>query len=113
MAKAGKVGLAKKAQKGAQGAKAAGEVGIDVASVGGKAGTTQINLKSVKLIKESYKERQREGIDLAKKRGVYKGRKRSLSANQVFVLQQKVSAGKKKSEVAAEVHQHQCKKAAI
>ncbi len=49
------------------------------------------------------KERQREGIALAKRKGVYKGRKRVLSATQVLDLRQKVSTGAKKSEVAREL----------
>ena len=49
------------------------------------------------------KARQKEGIDLAKRRGVYKGRKRSLSANQMVDLYQRVAAGAKKSEVAKEM----------
>ena len=49
------------------------------------------------------KERQREGIALAKRKGVYKGRKRVLSPNQVLDLHQRVAAGVKKSEVAKEM----------
>ena len=49
------------------------------------------------------KERQREGIALAKKRGVYKGRKRILSPNQVLDLHQRVAAGAKKSQLAREM----------
>ena len=49
------------------------------------------------------KERQKEGIALAKKRGVYKGRKRALSPSQVLDLQQRVATGLKKSEVAKEM----------
>jgi DNA invertase Pin-like site-specific DNA recombinase len=48
------------------------------------------------------KERQREGIELAKKKGVYKGRKRSLSSEDVDVLSIRVGAGEKKSELAKE-----------
>lgn len=46
------------------------------------------------------KERQREGIALARKRGVYRGRKRSLSAEQVIQLKERVEAGEKKARVA-------------
>ncbi len=49
------------------------------------------------------KERQREGIALARRKGVYKGRKRVLSPNQVLDLHQRVAAGVKKSEVAKEL----------
>lgn len=47
--------------------------------------------------------KEREGIALAKKKGVYKGSKRSLSANQIVDLHQRVAAGAKKSEVAKEM----------
>ena len=49
------------------------------------------------------KERQREGIELAKKRGVYKGRKPVLSQDQRFLLQQQVAAGANKSQLAKEL----------
>ena len=47
-------------------------------------------------------ERQREGIALAKKRGVYRGRKRSLSTEQILELKQRVEAGEKKATLARE-----------
>lgn len=46
------------------------------------------------------KERQREGISLAKKRGVYKGRKRSLSQDEIIELKRRVGQGDKKTEIA-------------
>lgn len=46
------------------------------------------------------RERQREGIALAKQRGVYKGRKRALSEAQVLELKNAIEAGKKKAQVA-------------
>ena len=46
------------------------------------------------------RERQREGIELAKKRGVYKGRKKSLSADQVTHLKQQVASGEAKTKLA-------------
>ncbi|MDI1352272.1 MAG: recombinase family protein [bacterium] len=46
------------------------------------------------------KERQREGISLAKKRGVYKGRKRSLSPDEIIELKRRVGQGDKKTETA-------------
>jgi DNA invertase Pin-like site-specific DNA recombinase len=46
------------------------------------------------------KERQREGIELAKKKGVYKGRKPSLTPEQVAELKSRVKAGEKKTELA-------------
>jgi len=48
------------------------------------------------------KERQMEGIALAKKRGVYKGRKRTLSDDQVIELKTRVANGDKKSHIAAD-----------
>ena len=48
------------------------------------------------------RERQREGIDLAKKAGVYKGRKRSLTADKVTELRARVAAGGKKAGIARE-----------
>jgi DNA invertase Pin-like site-specific DNA recombinase len=48
------------------------------------------------------KERQREGIAQAKKRGVFKGRKKSLSQAEVGQLRQQITAGMSKSRVARE-----------
>ena len=49
------------------------------------------------------KERQREGIALAKKRGAYRGRKRILSTEQVIDLKTRIEAGEKKAKVAREM----------
>jgi DNA invertase Pin-like site-specific DNA recombinase len=46
------------------------------------------------------RERQAEGIAQAKKRGAYKGRKRSLSPAQVAELQTRLAAGENKSGIA-------------
>jgi DNA invertase Pin-like site-specific DNA recombinase len=46
------------------------------------------------------RERQREGIALAKQRGVYRGRKRALTAEQVQVLRQRAQAGEAKTTLA-------------
>ncbi|RUQ92925.1 recombinase family protein [Legionella septentrionalis] len=46
------------------------------------------------------KERQREGIELAKKKGVYKGRKRALTASQINDLKAEVLAGGNKTALA-------------
>jgi DNA invertase Pin-like site-specific DNA recombinase len=46
------------------------------------------------------RERQREGIELAKKRGVYKGRRPSLTAEQVTELRAQAAAGVPKTELA-------------
>jgi DNA invertase Pin-like site-specific DNA recombinase len=48
------------------------------------------------------KERQREGIVLAKKQGAYKGRKKSLSEGEVAHLRQRLMTGMSKSKVARE-----------
>jgi DNA invertase Pin-like site-specific DNA recombinase len=47
-------------------------------------------------------ERQREGIELAKWRGVYKGRRPSLNEEQVRMIRWRVSAGEKKAQLARE-----------
>ncbi len=46
------------------------------------------------------RERQREGIELAKKKGVYKGRKPKLNAAQVLVIRERLAAGEKKAVIA-------------
>ncbi len=46
------------------------------------------------------KERQLEGIALAKKRGAYKGRKRSLTEEQVKEILELINSGKKKTDIA-------------
>ena len=48
------------------------------------------------------RERQTEGIELAKKRGVYKGRKRSLTNNQATELRHRAATGESKTDLAAE-----------
>jgi DNA invertase Pin-like site-specific DNA recombinase len=48
------------------------------------------------------RERQREGIALAKQKGVYKGRKRTLTAGHVTSIHQRVAAGEKKAQIARE-----------
>lgn len=47
-------------------------------------------------------ERQREGIALAKKRGAYRGRKKTLSPDQVATLRHRVGAGEQKAALARE-----------
>ena len=46
------------------------------------------------------RERQREGIALAKERGAYRGRKRSLSDRDIAEVRRRVAAGEKKARVA-------------
>lgn len=49
------------------------------------------------------RERQREGIALAKQRGAYKGRKPSLTSEQAKALCKRVAAGEKKAALAREL----------
>src|SRR3954447_19596754 len=48
------------------------------------------------------KERQREGIALAKKRGAYRGRKKALSPEQVAELRRRADGGAQKAKLARE-----------
>lgn len=48
------------------------------------------------------RERQREGIALAKKRGAYRGRKKSLTSEQIEELRAKVAVGMPKARAARE-----------
>lgn len=48
------------------------------------------------------RERQREGIEAAKRRGVYRGRKPKLTEEQVAEIREKVSAGANKAALARE-----------
>lgn len=49
------------------------------------------------------RERQREGIALAKQRGAYRGRKKMLGQAQVEVLRQRVVSGDKKAVIARDM----------
>lgn len=49
------------------------------------------------------RERQREGIDLAKQRGAYRGRKKSLSDMQIVELKHRIAAGEQKATVARDL----------
>ena len=48
------------------------------------------------------RERQREGIALAKQRGAYRGRKKALSPEQSAALRQQAAAGEQKASLARE-----------
>jgi DNA invertase Pin-like site-specific DNA recombinase len=48
------------------------------------------------------RERQREGIALAKQRGAYRGRKKSLTDDQIVQLRQRAKSGEKKAPLARE-----------
>jgi DNA invertase Pin-like site-specific DNA recombinase len=47
-------------------------------------------------------ERQREGIALAKQRGAYRGRKKSLSGDRITELCRRISGGEQKAKLARE-----------
>lgn len=47
-------------------------------------------------------ERQREGIALAKLRGAYRGRKKSLSSEQQIEVRRRATDGEKKAQLARE-----------
>jgi DNA invertase Pin-like site-specific DNA recombinase len=49
------------------------------------------------------RERQREGIALAKQRGAYRGRKRSLNQEQIGEVQRRIAAGEQKARVARDM----------
>jgi DNA invertase Pin-like site-specific DNA recombinase len=49
------------------------------------------------------RERQREGIALARQRGAYRGRKPSLTAAQITDLKRRIAAGEGKAHVAREL----------
>ena len=53
--------------------------------------------------RELIKERQREGIAIAKKRGAYAGRKRNLTPAQAVVLLERIAAGESKTKLANEL----------
>ena len=48
------------------------------------------------------RERQREGIALAKQRGAYRGRKKALAPERVAELRRRAAAGEKKAQLARE-----------
>lgn len=61
-------------------------------------------LGSVAQLERSLiRERQREGIELAKARGAYKGRARKLSPEQITAARQKLEAGVPKTRIAADL----------
>jgi DNA invertase Pin-like site-specific DNA recombinase len=48
------------------------------------------------------RERQKEGIQVAKDKGVYRGRKHALTAEQVIEIRQRAAAGERKAALARE-----------
>ena len=55
-----------------------------------------------KALRALIRERQREGISLAKQRGVYRGRKKALSSERETELRRRASAGEPKAKLARE-----------
>lgn len=53
--------------------------------------------------RELIRERQREGIEIAKKKGKYRGRKRALSPEQIKQVREMDSKGISKAEIAREL----------
>jgi DNA invertase Pin-like site-specific DNA recombinase len=49
------------------------------------------------------RERQREGIALAKQRGAYRGRKRALNMEQIGEVKRRIAAGEQKARVARDM----------
>jgi DNA invertase Pin-like site-specific DNA recombinase len=49
------------------------------------------------------RERQREGIAIARQRGAYRGRKRSLSDEMIADLHRRVAAGERKATIARDM----------
>jgi DNA invertase Pin-like site-specific DNA recombinase len=49
------------------------------------------------------RERQREGIVLAKQRGAYRGRKRALNLEQIGEVKRRIAAGEQKARVARDM----------
>jgi DNA invertase Pin-like site-specific DNA recombinase len=52
--------------------------------------------------RDLIRERQREGVELAKKRGAYKGRKHALSREQASEVRRRVLAGDSPTKLAKE-----------
>ena len=58
---------------------------------------------SAEFERSLLRERQREGIALARQRGAYRGRKRSLTDDQIADLRRRIDAGERKAQVAREL----------
>jgi DNA invertase Pin-like site-specific DNA recombinase len=59
-------------------------------------------LGGVAEFERAIKERQREGIAVAKGKGVYRGRKSALTGDQVNTIRQRAAAGERKAMLARE-----------
>lgn len=55
------------------------------------------------LERELIRERQREGIEVAKKRGVYKGRKSTFTNEQISEIRRRAKAGESKASIARDL----------
>lgn len=53
--------------------------------------------------RELIRERQREGIAIAKQRGAYRGRKKSLSDDKVAELMERIAGGEQKAAIARDL----------
>jgi DNA invertase Pin-like site-specific DNA recombinase len=78
----------------------------DLRFTGDEANVSRLMLSIMGAVAEfersMLKERQREGIALAKKKGLYKGRKPSLTPERAQQLRERVAAGEKKAALARE-----------
>lgn len=66
--------------------------------------TLDITAAFAEFERSIIRERQREGIAIAKAKGKYKGRNRKLAPEVVDVVRSRVSAGEKKAVLAREFH---------
>lgn len=55
------------------------------------------------MLSRPVRESQREGIAIAQREGVYKGRKKALSTEDVAVVLQRIGAGESKAQVEREL----------
>jgi hypothetical protein len=62
----------------------------------------QIFLQNYREEQEERKMKQQEGIDKAKRKGVYKGRKPTLDSDTIQKMMDRVNSGEKKSKIAVE-----------
>ena len=53
--------------------------------------------------RDLIRERQREGIEIAKKKGKFRGRKKALTNEQIADVQRRITAGEKKASIAREL----------
>ena len=75
---------------------------IDTSSPQGKF-TLQVLGAAAEFERALIRERQREGIAIARQRGAYRGRKRSLSDEMIADLHRRVAAGERKATIARDM----------